>query len=156
MSLLFGIERCKMDSNGRFKLPVALKKQLGAEDNRFVIRRSIYADCLELWTFASFEAEVALLTKELNRYKKEDLDLLRRLVRCNVIEIDTNDRLLIPSEQKDCLKAAKDIVLQSVGRFIEIWDFNTYNKMDTNSEDFASLVNERLGDFRNNDDDTAR
>lgn len=145
MSYLLGIERCKLDSNGRFKLPVALKKQLGTEDNRFVIRRSIYADCLELWTYASFEEEVALLTKELNRYKKEDVELLRKLVRCNVIELDTNDRMLIPPEQKERLKTAKEIVLQSVGKFIEIWDYDTYAKLDADPTDFAALVDKRLG-----------
>ncbi len=43
MSLIVGVEFCKVDSNGRFKLPVALKKQIIAgEDLRFVIRKSIY------------------------------------------------------------------------------------------------------------------
>ncbi|MBR1792750.1 MAG: hypothetical protein IJ764_03835 [Bacteroidales bacterium] len=148
MSYLLGIEHCKVDTNGRFKLPIALKKQLGTEDNRFVVRRSIYADCLELWTYASFEEEVALLTKELNRYKKEDVELLRKLVRCNVIELDTNDRMLIPPEQKPLLKSAKEIVLQSVGKFIEIWDYDTYAKMDAEPTDFASLVDQRLGGLK--------
>ena len=145
MSLLLGIERCKVDSNGRFKLPVALKRQVASEDNRFVIRRSVYANCLELWTYASFAEEVALLNKTLNRYKKEDVELLRKLVRCNVVELDTNDRLLIPPEQKDRIKTAKDIVLQSVGRYIEIWDYDSYAAMESDTTDFASLVDQRLG-----------
>lgn len=55
MSLIVGVEFCKMDSNGRFKLPVALKKQIVVGDDvRFVIRKSIYNSCLELFTYSDF------------------------------------------------------------------------------------------------------
>ncbi len=145
MSLLIGIERCKIDANGRFKLPIAIKKQIGGEDNRFVVRKSVYADCLELWTYTSFEEETKILNQKLNMYKKEDMMLLRKLLMCNSAELDANDRLLIPPEQKDRLKSAKEIVLQSVGKFIEIWDYETYKKMEEDDEDFANMVDQRLG-----------
>ena len=145
MSLPLGIERCKVDTNGRFKLPVALKKGLTTEDTRFVIRRSINAPCLELWTHAGFEQEVDFLNRELNRYNQEDVKMLRKLMRCNVVEMDTNDRILIPAEQKECLKSSKEIVLQSLGKFIEIWDHDTYAEIDNDTTDFASKVDQRLG-----------
>ena len=64
MSLILGKEYCKIDNNGRFKFPIALKRQLpSSEDGRFVIRQSIYAECLELWTYASFQEEVEFLQK---------------------------------------------------------------------------------------------
>ena len=62
MSLILGKEYCKIDNNGRFKFPIALKRQLPtSEDGRFVIRQSIYAECLELWTYASFQDTSASL-----------------------------------------------------------------------------------------------
>ena len=88
MSLIIGIEYCKLDSNGRFKLPIAIKKQLEGEDCRFVIRPSIYAECLELWTYASFEAEIAHLQKELNPYSIEDRKMLRILSAGNIVEME--------------------------------------------------------------------
>ena len=148
MSLPFGIERCKVDTNGRFKLPVSIKKGLGTDDNRFVIRRSINAPCLELWTHAGFEEEVNFLNKELNRYNKEDLKLLRMLMRCTDVELDSNDRILIPQEQKEHLKPTKEIVLQSLGEYIEIWDRDTYAKMDEDTTDYAALADQRLGKVR--------
>ena len=120
MSLLLGIEYCKLDSNGRFKLPIAIKKQLEGDDCRFVIRPSIYAECLELWPYASFEAEIAQLQKELNPYSIEDRKMLRVLSAGNIVEMDTNDRLLIPGEQRSRIKNAKDLVLLSTGHFMEI------------------------------------
>ena len=68
MTLILGKEYCKLDSNGRFKLPIALKKQLQTDDNRFVIRPSIYDECLELWSYSNFEAEIARLRQELHPY----------------------------------------------------------------------------------------
>ena len=148
MSLILGKEYCKIDSNGRFKFPVALKKQLHPEDDgRFVIRQSIYSECLELWTYASFYAMVENLQKKLNPYKPEDRMLLRKLTEGNIIELDTNDRLLIPAEQKSKLSNSKDIVLTSLGgNFIEIWDYDKYNQMNGvgTDADFVSMASEKL------------
>lgn len=145
MSLLLGIEYCKLDSNGRFKFPIALKRQLTSEDCRFVIRPSIYAECLELWTYASFEAEIAKLQKELNPYSIDDRKLLRKLSEGNIIELDTNDRLVIPTEQRDRVKTSKELVLQSTGHFIEIWDRDMYSRMNNEGTDYAAMVDQRLG-----------
>ena len=145
MALILGKEYCKVDSNGRFKSPIALKRQLEAEDGRFVIRRSVYAECLELWTYASFRDEVEKLQAMLNPYRREDRDLLRKLTEGNIIELDTNDRLLIPAEQKAVVAEAKEVVLQSTGKFIELWGREAYDKMNQSGGDFAQRAEELLG-----------
>lgn len=151
MALILGKEYCKVDSNGRFKFPIALKRQLevGASteqlDGRFVIRESVYAECLELWTYASFREEVEKLQEKLNPYRREDRDLLRKLTEGNVIELDSNDRLLVPAEQKHVIAKAKEIVLQSTGKFIELWDREAYDKMNQSGTDFALRAEELLG-----------
>lgn len=145
MALILGKEYCKVDSNGRFKFPIALKRQLETEDGRFVIRQSIYAECLELWTYASFREEVERLQGKLNPYRLEDRNLLRKLTEGNIIELDTNDRLLVPAEQKHVIAKAKEIVLQSTGKFIELWDHETYDKMNATGGDFAQRAEQLLG-----------
>lgn len=145
MSLILGIEYCKLDSNGRFKFPIALKRQLENEECRFVIRPSLYGECLELWPYDSFEAEIAQLQKELNPYSIEDRKLLRKLSAGNIVEMDTNDRIVIPTEQRGRIKTSKDLVLQSTGKFIEIWDHDTYCRMNEEESDFAERIDQRLG-----------
>lgn len=145
MALILGKEYCKVDSNGRFKFPIALKRQLETEDGRFVIRQSVYAECLELWTYASFREEVEKLQERLNPYRREDRAVLRKLTEGNIIELDTNDRLLIPAEQKAVVAGAKEVVLQSTGKFIELWDRKTYDKMDNAGGDYALRAEELLG-----------
>ena len=145
MALILGKEYCKVDSNGRFKFPIALKRQLETEDGRFVIRESVYAECLELWTYASFREEVEKLQGLLNPYRREDREVLRKLTEGNVIELDSNDRLLVPAEQKHVIAKAKEIVLQSTGKFIELWGRETYEKMNQSSGDFAKMAESLLG-----------
>ena len=145
MALILGKEYCKVDSNGRFKFPIALKRQLESEDGRFVIRQSVYAECLELWTYASFREEVEKLLGRLNPYRREDRELLRKLTEGNIIELDSNDRLLVPAEQKSLVAKAKELVLQSTGKFIEVWDRTAYDKMNNASTDFALKAEELLG-----------
>ena len=153
MALILGKEYCKVDSNGRFKFPIALKRQLETEDGRFVIRQSVYAECLELWTYASFREEVEKLQEKLNPYRRDDRELLRKLTEGNIIELDTNDRLLIPTEQKDLVAKAKEVVLQSTGKFIELWDRKTYDKMNASGGDFALRAEELLGGTTAADDE---
>lgn len=153
MSLILGKEYCKIDLNGRFKFPIALKKQLATDDGRFVIRQSLYAECLELWTYAAFQAEVEKLQKMLNPYNMQDRDILRKLTEGNIIELDASDRMLIPSEQKNRIKNSKEIVLQSTGNFIEIWDFDKYQDMNAKSDGMATLVDSRLGSLPKDNDE---
>ena len=138
MALILGKEYCKVDTNGRFKFPIALKRQLESEDGRFVIRQSVYAECLELWTYASFREEVEKLQERLNPYRREDRELLRKLTEGNIIELDSNDRLLVPAEQKSVVAKAKELVLQSTGKFIEVWDRQAYEEMNSREGDFAA------------------
>ena len=145
MALLLGKEYCKVDSNGRFKFPIALKRQLETEDGRFVIRESVYAECLELWTYASFREEVEKLQGMLNPYRREERDILRKLTEGNVVELDSNDRLLVPAEQKHLIASAKEIVLQSTGKFIELWDRKAYEEMNAQDTDFAAMAESLLG-----------
>ena len=147
MALILGTEYCKIDSNGRFKFPIALKRQLETEDSRFVIRRGFTSECLELWTYSSFQEEVEVLQKMLRPYNSHDQQILRQLTHANLVELDSNDRLLVPPEQKSLIGDAKEIVLQSTGKCIEIWERAAYDKMNDEITDFASVVDKRLGEL---------
>ena len=147
MALILGTEYCKIDSNGRFKFPIALKRQLETEDCRFVIRQGFTAECLELWTYSSFQEEVESLQKKLNPYSIHDNQIMRQMTRANIVEMDSNDRLMIPPERKSVIGDAKEIVLQSTGKCIEIWERKAYDKMNNEIVDFASIVDKRLGEL---------
>ena len=145
MSLILGTEYCKIDSNGRFKFPIAFKKQLGSNDCTFVIRQKFTGECLELWTESSFQEEMNELKKELNPRNTDDIRIMRQVTRVNVVPLDSNDRMLIPPERKSTIGDAKEIVLQANGSFIEIWERSAYDKMNEEEmKDLVSIVNKRF------------
>ena len=47
---------------------------------------------------------------------------------------------------------AKEVVLQSTGKFIELWDRKTYDKMNASGGDFAQRAEELLGQTAADDD----
>ena len=154
MSSIVGVEFCKADSNGRFKLPVALKKQIIAGDDlRFVIRKSIYGQYLELFTYSDFQKEVERLQENLNPYNPNAKRLFRRLTQANIIELDGNDRLLIPVEQRTTANIDKDLVVVASGKYMEIWDAKTYNAIDNDDFDYVASAEQLLnGVVKGNED----
>ena len=71
--------------------------------------------------------------------------MLRILSAGNIVEMDTSDRLVIPGEQRQRIKTSKDLVLVSTGRYMEIWDHDTYSRANEATTDYAAKVDERLG-----------
>ncbi len=100
---------------------------------------------MELWTYASFREEVEKLQERLNPYRREDRELLRKLTEGNIIELDSNDRLLVPPEQKSLIAKSKEVVLQSTGKFIELWDREAYDRMNQATSDYALRAEALLG-----------
>jgi MraZ protein len=146
MSLILGTEYCKVDSNGRFKFPIAFKKQLETEESRFYIRRGITPEYLELWTNEDFKNVAEKLSRNLNEFNTRDRGLKRRLLQAHQVELDNSDRMLIPGELLKTLGDTKEIVLQGTGDYIEIWNRSVYNEMmNDENYDLESEVNERLG-----------
>lgn len=146
MLILIGNEYCTVDTNGRFKFPSALKKQLlSVIDNGFVIRESIFGPFLEMFPMSEWLIEIEKIKKRLNPYNDKDLILMRKLSQANKIEMDSNDRILIPSEQKKAAKITKDIVLITRINIIEIWDLEQYKKVNNIDMDFIAYANERIG-----------
>ncbi len=146
MSLILGTEYCKVDSNGRFKFPIAFKKQLETEESRFYIRRGITPEYLELWTNEDFKNVAEKLSRNLNEFNTRDRGLKRRLLQAHQVELDNSDRMLIPGELLKMLGDTKEIVLQGTGDYIEIWNRSVYNEMmNDENYDLESEVNERLG-----------
>lgn len=144
MAYLVGTQYCKVDSNGRIKFPIALKRQFGEGDLHFVIRESIASSCLELWTEASFNEEMNFLNSRLRIYDPDDHELLVRLTSSNQVYLDGSDRLLVPPEQKHVIEGAKEVVLQSTGRYIEIWDRKVYDELKKPNSHYVGLAKRLL------------
>lgn len=147
MTLILGTEYCKVDSNGRFKFPIALKKQLETEDCTIAIRQCPVAKCLEIWTAESFKKEAEELRHRLNPYSIKDNQMYLKLTQVNLADLDSNDRLMVPAERRWILGGSKQIVLHGVGNCIQLWEQSEYDKLMGVGfdENYAEVVSKRLG-----------
>lgn len=153
MSTLIGTYECKVDAKGRLMIPAPLKKQFASLEDGFVLKRSVFQPCLELFPMAEWNKMMAKINK-LNRFVKKNNDFIRRFTAgVKVIEIDATGRLLIPKDLIVFGKIDKDLVLSSAINIIEIWDKTLYeNAIENATDDFADLAEEVMGG-QNDDDD---
>ncbi len=134
-------------------VPVALKKQMGDVNAGFVLKRSVFQPCLELYSMEEWNKMMAKVNK-LNRFVKKNNDFIRRFTAgVKVVEIDANGRLLIPKDLVVFAKIDKEIVLSSAVNIIEIWDKNLYeNAIENATDDFATLAEEVMGNLNDDED----
>ena len=147
-SYLIGVHQCKLDSKNRFMIPKAFKKQLRSSvDSPFVLKRSVFHKCLELYTMNEWDKVVFKINK-LNRFVKKNNDFIRRFrAGVQMVELDAAERLLVPKNLADFAKIKKDIVLSSAINIIEIWDKELYEiAIDEATLDFSNLVEDVMGD----------
>ncbi len=147
MNPFIGTYECKVDAKGRLMIPVALKKQLADSlDAGFVLKRSVFQPCLELYPMTEWNLMMQKINK-LNKFVKKNDDFIRRFsAGVRMVEIDALGRLLIPKDLATIGNISKDLVLSSAVNIIEIWDKNLYEKAIASSvDDFANLAEEVMG-----------
>jgi len=146
---ILGTYECKLDTKGRLMFPVQYKSQIGeALASGFVIKRSIFKKCLELFPVSHWQEETAQVSK-LNMFKKKNAEFITKFMAgVKPLELDGTGRMLIP---KDLIKYAgitKEVVLTSVVNRIEVWDKVAYEQaVDFDPDDFADLAEEVMGEF---------
>lgn len=133
-------------------LPAPLKKQLGSLEDGFVLKRSVFQSCLELYPMSEWDKMMQKINK-LNRFVKKNNDFIRRFTAgVKIIEIDATGRLLIPKDLTVFAKIDKDIVLSSAVNIVEIWDKDLYESTIENAaDDFADLAEEVMGNLIDED-----
>ena len=153
MKTLIGTYECKVDAKGRLLLPTSLKKQLGSLEEGFVLKRSVFQPCLELFPMSEWN-KMMLKINKLNRFVKKNNDFIRRFTAgVKMVDIDATGRLLIPKDLVVFATIEKDIVLNSAINIIEIWDKDKYeNAIENATDDFADLAEEVMGNFNNDED----
>ena len=147
MNSLIGTYDCKVDAKGRLMMPSGMKKQLASilEDG-FVLRRSVFQPCLELYPMSEWQTVMQKVNK-LNRFKKKNNDFIRRFnAGAKMVDIDGSGRLLIPKDLIGFAGISKNIVISPAVNIIEIWDKDKYEQaIDDATVDFADLAEEVMG-----------
>ena len=147
MTNLIGTYECKADAKGRVMFPSALKKQLQKViGDGFVIKRSVFNQCLEIHPMADWNGVVGQVNK-LNRFVKKNNDFIRSyMAGLKMVEVDGSGRFLIPKDLISFAGLQKEIVLSSSVNMIEIWDKERYESSVAETlKDFGNLAEEVMG-----------
>lgn len=148
MSNIIGTYECKIDAKGRLMVPASLKKQLPSLESGFVLKRSVFDKCVELWPKSEWDV-MMLKINGLNRFVKKNNDFIRKFMAgVKMVEIDDAGRLLITKDLIDFAGISKDLVLTSKVNIIEIWDKELYEQSISGDDmDFANLAEEVMGNL---------
>ena len=128
-------------------MPSGMKKQLASIlEEGFVLRRSVFQPCLELYPMSEWQVVMQKVNK-LNRFKKKNNDFIRRFnAGARMVDIDGSGRLLIPKDLIGFAGISKNIVISPAVNIIEIWDKDKYEQaIDDATVDFADLAEEVMG-----------
>lgn len=153
MSTFLGVYECTADAKGRLMVPSAFKKALSPVlENGFVLKRSVFQKCLELYPMEEWNKVMDGVNK-LNRFNKKNMDFIRMFnAGVKSVDLDITGRLLISKDLLDFSGIKKDIVMASAVNMIEIWDKDAYEKLVNNSNvDFGALAEEVMGNKNGND-----
>ena len=151
MTKLTGHWECKIDNKGRILLPSQLKKQLdGNLNNSFIIKRSVFQNCLELYPMVEWK-NVMDKINSLNRFIKKNNDFIRIFsAGVRTLKLDSNGRLLVPIDLISTSNLKKNIVMASAINIIEIWDKDNYEKsINDKNIDFIKLTEQVMGNQNN-------
>lgn len=149
MAEIIGTYECKVDVKGRLMFPSPLKAQIpNAATEGFVIKRSVFEKCLELYSMEEWKIESSRINK-LNRFRKKNNDFIRKFMAgVKSVEMDKTGRILIPKELILFAGIKKEITLASAVNKIEIWNKADYEStIDYNPDDFADLAEEVMGEI---------
>lgn len=150
MNSIVGTYECKIDTKGRVLVPASLKKQLPSISEGFVLKRSVFETCVELWPMAEWELMMVKINK-LNRFvRKNDLFVRKFMAGVKTVEIDDAGRLLLSKDLIDFAKISKDVVFSSKVNVIEIWDKQLYEEIVNDDLDFGDLAEEVMGNLDDN------
>lgn len=146
---IIGTYECKADAKGRLMVASALKKQLSPVlEEGFVIKRSVFQPCLELYPMQEWNQMMVKINK-LNRFVKKNNDFIRRFTAgVKMVEMDSAGRILIPKDLCVFAGIEKQVVLSSAVNIIEIWDKDKYESViEDTASDFADLAEEVMGNI---------
>ncbi|WP_298930290.1 division/cell wall cluster transcriptional repressor MraZ [uncultured Allomuricauda sp.] len=149
MTHIIGQHDCKADTKGRVILPISLKNQLLPVLNEgFVIKRSVFQQCLELYPKSEFDVLMQKVLKKSKINRKYDAFVRNFVAGMKEVTIDGDTaRLQIPKNLVEYAEIGKEVVLNAVFDKIEIWNKDKYEMVLADSEkDYADLAEEIFAD----------
>lgn len=148
MLRFLGNIEAKTDAKGRVFIPSAFRKQLqAASEERLVLRKDVFQDCLVLYPESVWFATQNQLRQRLNKWNAQHQQIFRQFVSdAELMVPDGNGRILLPKRYLQMAGIQSDVRFIGVDNTIEIWAKERAEQPFMNSEDFGKALQEVLGE----------
>ena len=143
MNTFIGEYTVKIDDKGRMVFPSAFKSLMPADgDMRFVIKKDIFEDCLEMYTFEEWERQSSDVKSRLNFFNRDHAMFWREYMRDRaIVEPDGKvGRISIPKKLLEAIGVNKEVVFSGNDYKIEIWAREKFEEARISNEQYISLA----------------
>ena len=148
MAKFIGEYSVKIDDKGRMIFPSVFKSVFAPEEKiALVVKKDIFENCLQMYTYTQWEEESEQVKARLNFFKREHSEFWREYMRDRaVVEPDEKlGRITIPKKMLESIGAEKEMIFVGNDHKIEIWSKEQYNKKQMSSDAFIALAESILG-----------
>ena len=143
MVTFIGKYTSKVDDRGRLVFPAPFKSAVPpGSDLRFVIKKSLYDNCLEMWSYAEWERESEKIREGLDFFNPEHVTFWRQYMRdCDIVEPDARlGRISISRYLLDAIGVNKEVVFFGINFKIEIWAKENFEASEISKEDYVAIA----------------
>jgi len=143
MVTFIGKYSSKVDDKGRLVFPAPLKACVpSGGDLRFVIKKSLYDNCLEMWSWPEWEKNSEKIRESLDFFNPDHVKFWREYMRdCDIVEPDSKlGRISISRYLLDAIGVNKEVVFFGVNFKIEIWAGEQFQDSKISKEDFVAIA----------------
>ena len=148
MIKFIGEHTAKIDDKGRVVFPSSLKAMLGGSaDLRFVVKKDLYFNCLEMYTYEEWIRQSEEVKSRLNFFKKEHALFWREYMRDRaLVEPDEKfGRISIPKRLLSEIGVDKEVLFAGNDHKVEIWAKENYSQDRLPGNDYSELAEKILG-----------
>lgn len=134
----------KMDNKCRVVVPASFRKQMMAAGlSVFVLRRSVFEKCIDMYPIDEWERMLAGIRAKLNLFNAKHVAFMREFCRGTLeVEMDANGRILLPRRLLDEVGIDKEMIFAGQDKMIQLWDVEEYDRIAVTSEELSDLAEE--------------
>ena len=146
MQFLGNIE-AKTDAKGRVFIPATFRKLLqAAGEERLVLRKDVFQDCLVLYPESVWFCTQDVLRQRLNPWNARQQAVFRQFVSdAEVVVPDGNGRILIPRRYLQMAGIEAEVRFIGMDQTIEIWAREKAEQPFMDPQEFGNALQEVLG-----------
>lgn len=134
----------KMDNKCRVVVPASFRKQMMAAGlSVFVLRRSVFEKCIDMYPIDEWERMLAGIRAKLNLFNAKHVAFMREFCRGTLeVEMDANGRILLPRRLLDEVGIDKEMIFAGQDKMIQLWNVEEYDRIAVTSEELSDLAEE--------------